>query len=331
MPQPEDLAPLGAHVVSKGFGWCTGQVLFAGGPEVAVVDQPRLIEVMRTTTVRSLESVLDTVIPSAFAAAEAKQATQGGSNPRFGPVYNTRTISSRTAEPLKTCAVVGDGASLIAAITNALRARSFRCLTVEPRTDFAGAAEALRSAVRLNGQIDAVVVALAGRGGVAGTSDEWQSILSDYEGIEGYLQADASWTRAVSDYAAAHARSVRFVTLIDASSPGGRGRAQASAQVTRVAASSTEQRVTAFTIGMEASEDSTRSAAAQLAAHLVSHPDASAVAGAELAVGAGWIGLRSHPRPIGTVIHGGPDIPEWLDGALREIMGSTFPQLHLEV
>ena len=37
--------------------------------------------------------------------------------------------------------------------------------------------------------------------------------------------------------------------------------------------------------------------------------------------GPGWFGLRSHPRPGGSVIFGGPDIPDWFDGALRRIVG----------
>jgi hypothetical protein len=84
--------------------------------------------------------------------------------------------------------------------------------------------------------------------------------------------------------------------------------------------------VAAFSIGTEASERDTGDAAAELVAHLLTHPDATALAGAELAVGAGWIGLRSHPRPIGTVTYGGPSIPEWLDGTLREVIGGAFPR-----
>ncbi len=42
MPGPGELGPLGAYLLGDGFGWCTGRVLFAGGPEVAVVDEPRL-------------------------------------------------------------------------------------------------------------------------------------------------------------------------------------------------------------------------------------------------------------------------------------------------
>ncbi len=86
--EPEDLGPFGAHLVDDGFGWCSGQVLFAGGSEVAVIDRPRLIEVVRTDPVASLARVLDVVVPAALAKAEAQQASSGGGNPRFGPVFD---------------------------------------------------------------------------------------------------------------------------------------------------------------------------------------------------------------------------------------------------
>ena len=88
MPGPEDLGPLGAYLVGDGFGWCTGRVLFAGGSEVAVVDEPRLLEVVRTDEVVSLARVLEAVIPAAFATAETSQASGGGGNPRFGPIFD---------------------------------------------------------------------------------------------------------------------------------------------------------------------------------------------------------------------------------------------------
>ena len=47
---------------------------------------------------------------------------------------------------------------------------------------------------------------------------------------------------------------------------------------------------------------------------------AAALAGAELAVSGGWIGLRSHPRVVGSIVYGGPDVPSWLDVALRDIV-----------
>jgi hypothetical protein len=59
-----------------------------------------------------------------------------------------------------------------------------------------------------------------------------------------------------------------------------------------------------------------------LVSHLLGHPGAGALSGAELAVGDGWVGLRSHPRVLGTVIYGGPAVPDWFDAALRDIVGT---------
>jgi hypothetical protein len=49
------------------------------------------------------------------------------------------------------------------------------------------------------------------------------------------------------------------------------------------------------------------------------------LAGAELAAGPGWLGLRSHPRPVGTVTYGGPELPDWIDAAFREMVGAAPP------
>jgi hypothetical protein len=120
------------------------------------------------------------------------------------------------------------------------------------------------------------------------------------------------------------------VTLTDATTTEGRSRAQASAQLARAAAEATEGRITAFAAGIEATEEEAGQPVGELVAHLLGHPEAGALAGAELVVGAGWIGLRSHPRPIGSVTFGGPALPDWLDSALREIVGATGHRPHLE-
>ena len=112
MPGAEDIGPLGAHVVSDGFGWCSGQVLFAGGPEMAVVDQPRLIEVVRTADAASLAGVLDAVVPRAFVAAETKQASDGGSNPRFAGIFHAATPTEHDTSPVRSCALVSDRPAL---------------------------------------------------------------------------------------------------------------------------------------------------------------------------------------------------------------------------
>ena len=119
-------------------------------------------------------------------------------------------------------------------------------------------------------------------------------------------------------------RPVRLVTLTDAitdrRSQSRPGLGPACAGCRRVP---TEGRVTAFAVSIEASEEVAAQPVGELVAHLLSHPEAPALAGAELVVGDGWIGLRSHPRPIGSVTYGGPAVPDWLDATLREIVAAT--------
>ena len=162
IPGPENLGPLGAYLVGDECGWCSGQVFFAGGPEVAVVDQPRLVEVVRTDDVVSLAGVLEAVVPRAFVAAEANQATDGGANPRFGSIFDHPAPAALLAGDVRSCAVVSERPDLTAALTAALEARSITCHLTEPARDFDGAAKALRATVDAAGPIDAVVVALAG-------------------------------------------------------------------------------------------------------------------------------------------------------------------------
>ena len=320
--EPEALGPFGAYLVGEAFGWCSGRVLFAGGPEVAVVDEPRLIEVVRTDSVTSVDRVLDEVVPVAFAKAESTQASAGGSNPRFGPVFDQESESDSTSDRGRSCVVVSDRPQLTASIVAALEARSFRCRQVEPVRGFDRASSALRSAAEADGPVDAVVVATAGHQAPTPSADGWQRVLAEHRDIVGDLHTDAGWARAAADYAAEAGRPLQLVTLTDAVSSGGRSRAQAAAQHARVAATATEGRVTAFAAGLEGSGDAVDRTAGALVVHLLDHPEAPALAGAELVVGEGWLGLRSHPRPIGSVTFGGPALPDWLDGTLRQITGT---------
>jgi NAD(P)-dependent dehydrogenase (short-subunit alcohol dehydrogenase family) len=332
MPGPEDIGPLGAHVVGDGFGWCSGQVLFAGGPEVAVVDQPRLIEVVRTADAASLAGVLDTVVPRAFAAAETKQTSDGGSNPRFAGIFATATPAEpMSAPPVQSCAIVSDRPQLAAALAGALDSRAIACRRAEPAHGFDGAAKSLQAAVDSSGPLDAVVVALEGHPRTSSALEGWEHVLADHRGLLEALHDDASWSRAVADYTGAADRPVRLVVLTDATTPAGRSRAQASAQLARVAAAGTKNRVTALTAGLEALGPALNEAAGELAAHLLAHPDSAPLAGAEMVVSEKWLGLRSHPRPIGTVTYGGPAIPDWLDESLREIVDATGPRAATEI
>jgi hypothetical protein len=325
IPGPENLGPLGAYLVGDECGWCSGQVFFAGGPEVAVVDQPRLVEVVRTDDVVSLAGVLEAVVPRAFVAAEANQATDGGANPRFGSIFDHPAPGALLAGDVRSCAVVSERPDLTATLTAALEARSITCHLTEPARDFGAAAKALRATVDASGPIDAVVVAPAGPPAGLAAPTGWQGILADHHDLVEHLHADASWTRAVAEYVAGTGRPVRIVTLTDATAPAGRSRAQASAQLARAAAGGTGRRVTALAASIESSGPAAPEMTGGLVGHLLGHPEAAALAGAELVVGTGWIGLRAHPRPIGTVVYGGPAIPGWMDGALRQIVDAPGP------
>jgi NAD(P)-dependent dehydrogenase (short-subunit alcohol dehydrogenase family) len=330
IPGPEDLGPIGEYLVGDGFGWCTGRVFFVGGPEMAMVDEPRLLEVVRSDEVVSLTRVLDAVIPKAFNRAEAGQASTGGGNPRFGPIFDEPAPVEDEPPHVRTCAVVTDRPQLAASLTAALEARSITCHLLEVAHSFPEAAKALSAAVEAIGPIDALVVAPAASEPATTSAHDWERVLAEHRGIVGHIHTDAGWARAAADYAAGADRPVQLVTLTDAVTTGGRSRAQAAAQHARVAAGATDGRVTAFAVSLEASEEAAGRPVGALVAHLFGHPEASALAGAELVISAGWLGLRSHPRATGSITFGGPAVPGWLDATLREIVGATDHPHHVE-
>ena len=141
---PEQLGPLGAYLVGEEFGWCSGRVLFAGGSEVAVVDEPRLLEVVRSGDAVSLTRVLDAVVPGAFAKAEASQASEGGGNSRFGPIFEEPALDEIPSSQVRSCAVVTDRQELATPLVAALETRSIACHLVDVVAHgFAAAADAL--------------------------------------------------------------------------------------------------------------------------------------------------------------------------------------------
>lgn len=322
MPTPEQLGPLAAHLVDADVSWCSGQVIFAGGSELALVDEPRLLEAVRTDDVPSLAHLLQAVTTHALVPAEAGQVSAGGANARFAALFDGVPTESLPPAAVTTCAIITDRPEVARDVTAALEARGVSCTPVEVdgAPGFAAASAALASADARAGALDAVVVALAGRAPAAGAS-EWERVLAEHAGIVADIHADASWARAVADLAASAGRDVRLVSLVDGTTSGGRSRAQASAQLARAARGATDERVSACSVSVETGWSARSTTLAGIAAHLVCTSDAAALSGAELVAGPGWFGLRSHPRPGGSIAFGGPEIPPWLDDTLRSMVG----------
>jgi NAD(P)-dependent dehydrogenase (short-subunit alcohol dehydrogenase family) len=322
LPPAGDLGPVGAYLAGDGFGWCSGRILFTSGSEVALVDEPRLLEAVRIDSSSSLSRLLQTVVPGALSPAEATQGTTGGGNPRIGPIFDELLPEMPPEMAIRSCAVVSDRPQLASQLTAALEARSVVCHPVETGGGFGDAANRLTTIAYANGPLDAVIVAQKGDD-PADVSDaaEWEQVVGSHRGIVERILRDAAWARAAADYSVRRDRAMWLVTLSDGRTPGGRSRAQASAQLARAAAMSTRGKVTAFTLSLEAPDDQADAAAAELVAYLLATPDAAGLAGAELVVDSDWFGLRSHPRPIGSVVYGGPSVPVWLDRTLHEIAG----------
>jgi len=335
VPPPEHLGPVGAYLASDRFSWCNGQVMFSNGSEIAWVAPPHLLEVAPTDDIAALPALLEALGPIALLPAEAAQATNGGGNPRVGALSGRPAPASHGAARAARCAIVTDSPAWGEALAAAVTARGAECVGVgawqgsrpgplEPARDFAPAAEQLASVADSCGPIDAVVVALAGRGGPAppehGDAPAWRRVLEEHAGITDHIRTDAAWARSVADYAAATGRPVRLCTIVDASTAGGWGRGQAAGQLARSARSATSDRVDAFAISVETAERAAHRPVAEVAAYLVCAADTGLLSGAEFVADAGWFALRSHPNPVGTISYGGPGLPDWLDGALRDMV-----------
>lgn len=304
MPAPENLGPLGAHLIADDFTTCCGKVLFADGSEVAVIDEPRLLEVVRSAPVACPAHVFEAATTIALAHAEGHQQTAGGSNTRFGSLFDEAPAQSLPPSAARSCAIVADKVEIVAALSAALQARGVSSHHV-------GGPEQLAHL----SAVDGVVVALSGTAEATGAASEWERILVEHEAVVEQIDTDATWTRAVAAFAKSANHPVRLVTITEATNAGGRTRAQASAQLARAGRSATSELILPFALSVEGSEFP-----ADLAAHLVCSTEAASLTGAELVAGAAWFGVRSHPRPIGSIGFGGPAVPEWFDDALREVV-----------
>jgi NAD(P)-dependent dehydrogenase (short-subunit alcohol dehydrogenase family) len=324
MPSPEQIGPVGAYLASEAFAWSTGNIMFSNGSEVARIVPPRELEVLRTGDVADLAHVLDVALPAAFAPAEAAQETNGASNGRFEHVFTEGASTGERATGTRTCLVVTDDGGWDVGLRDALTARGVEVAGLDgaPATDFVGAAAQLARAAQDAEGLDAVV--LARTGSVSSHADAaWERALDEHSAIVDSILSDVAWVRAVSDHARTAGRPMRIITAVDATTAGGRSRAQAAAQLSRAAHLVADIEADAFAIGVETDADAARSTVGALAAHLVGDDDAGALSGAELVVTADWLGLRSHPHPEASISFGGPEVPSWVDPTLRALLQGT--------
>ena len=287
VPPPEHLGPIGAYLAGEAFSsWARGQIVFSNGAEAAWVVPPRLLEVARTSDVGSLLAVLESFGAKVMAPAEAAQVSNGGGNPRLGTAF-ADGVPDGGASRASRAVIVSDDAEHTAKLRTALGARGVECVDIDkPETSFIAASEQLAALAAESGPIDAVVITLAG-GASSSASDAWARVLDEHAGVTEQIGDDAAWVRAVSDYSAAADRPVRVVTVVDATTAGGRSRAQSAIQLSRSAHPASEDRVDAFALSVEAHG----APVGEIVAHLVSDADAGALSGAELVVGPDWFGL----------------------------------------
>jgi NAD(P)-dependent dehydrogenase (short-subunit alcohol dehydrogenase family) len=333
MPQPDAMAPAAAYLAGDRVEWCRGRVIFSAGSELSAISPPRLLEAVRTEGVEDMDPVLATVMPVVLAPAESQQRTGGGSNPRFGDVFSGPTSSAPGPDGNRNCLVVADDPAFGAAVARALPAWGMKPVGPggsDPTTGsrrhlqltFDAVAAALRVATAAAGPLDALIVVSSIPGlDQPGGGTRWLHLLEAQASTCSDVIVQGAWLRAAARYAREAHQPLRVVHVALAASDEGRPAAQAVAQLAR---SANEVRmpesIEAFSITVESMRDTDVSAAGHLAARLAGADDAAVLAGAELVVGTGWIGVRSHPEPAATLSFGGPDIPPFVDEALRLVL-----------
>jgi len=316
MPAPQDMAPAAAYLAGEPA--CRGQVIFSAGPELSLIAPPRLIEAVRTADTADFAASLDTLVPVVLGPAEERQWSTGGSNARFGAVFDRPGTAGPVAGPAsRRCLVVADNAALAGALAPALA----RCgmTAIHVGSSSAGFAAAVRRA----GGLDAIVIA-PGSFTAGPSPSTWEEMLAGYASTTDRVLIHAGWLRAAARAAVHASRPLRVVHLADATSPTRQPAAQAVAQLARCAnvLSADVLRpdlIDVFSIALETAEPADHQPVAQLAARLLWSGDAGPLRGAEMFARRGWIGVRSHPGPAATASYGSSAIPPWIGDWLAEV------------
>jgi NAD(P)-dependent dehydrogenase (short-subunit alcohol dehydrogenase family) len=321
MPQPDHMAPAAAYLASEESGWASGQVVFSGGPELSVIGPSRLLEVVRSAGSQDFAAALGTIVPVVLGPAEAQQGTTGGSNPRYGNVFDT-VPKADIGGAGGNAVFVGRDKELVNALGRALRSWGRTLAVIDGGgSDFTEAERLARQAATAQTVIDSLIVEIP-----AGDQDEpgdgWAGLVAAHRSVKPSWLAGMAWLRAAAQVFADHPIRVIFVT--DATSVAGRTTAQTIAQSARsVSERPVGNGLEVAAVSVESGRDADLSPLAALVARLAVTKDALSLCGAELVVGEGWVGVRNHPGPIATVSFGSIEIPDWVDSALRSVVAES--------
>jgi hypothetical protein len=149
----------------------------------------------------------------------------------------------------------------------------------------------------------------------------WVRLLAAQAPTTHHVKAHGAWLRAAARYARESHRPLRVVHVTRLESEEARPAAQAVAQMARSANDvKLPESLEVFSLTVESIGDSDIAATGHVAARLVGADDAAALTGAELVMGPGWLGLRSHPEPAATISFGGPAIPAFVDEVLQQVL-----------
>ena len=318
-PTPEELGPFGAHLVGRRLRrGASGQVLFAGGSEVAVIERaPAARGRAHRATCRRWRHVLEAVDRRRPRAGRGEPGEQRRQQPPVRPQPSTTSAAELPPAGVASCAVVTD------------------------RPDAEGRPSARRSThgCDVHGDRPRTSHWLRRRGRALAHPPRPRSIRSTPSSSPwpGTRLGAACGRRLGARCSAEHAGHRRADPRRRRAGPGrpptspqrpscsdplghahrrhhdrrpqpGPGRRRSSPAPR---AGATGDRVAAFAVERrDATAAGRRRSLGELVAHLVCSPDAPRAVRRRAGRSAtGWFGLRSHPRPIGSITLGGPDIP----------------------
>jgi hypothetical protein len=337
LPPAQDMAPAAAYLASAAAGSCRGQVIFSAGPELSLISPPRLLEAVRAERTADFAASLDTLVPVVLGPAEEQQRSTGGSNARFGPVFDQPGTTGPVPGPgpaSANCLVISDHAAIASSIAAALARCGITAIDLagHPLTGpsapdqpaglpsgFAAAEAAVQRAAHAAGGIDAVVIAPGPFAAPGPGAASWEQMLAGYSATADRVLCYAGWLQAAARHAVRTSRPIRVMHLADATSPPLRAAAQAVAQLARCGSLIRPGLIDVFSIALETAEPADHQPVADLIARLLWSGDASALRGAELVARPGWIGIRSHPGPAATASYGTSAIPSWIGDWLRAV------------